>query len=102
MLARIKMPYPEIKQALLEIDDEKLTVENLRAIRQHVPTTEELELVKEYDGDMAMLGNPERYFKEIIIIPRLTERLNCMIFRRRFELEAEELVPVSISCLVFG
>ncbi|CAG8616675.1 9760_t:CDS:2, partial [Ambispora gerdemannii] len=30
---------------------------------------------------------------EIMVIPRLSERLTCMIFRRRFEIEAEELLP---------
>ncbi|CAG8761717.1 9161_t:CDS:2, partial [Ambispora leptoticha] len=93
MLARIKMPYSEVRDAVLELDDEKLTVENLRAIKQYVPSTEEIELVREYDGDLSNLGNAEKYIKEIMVIPRLSERLTCMIFRRRFEIEAEELLP---------
>ncbi|CAI2175942.1 18087_t:CDS:10 [Funneliformis geosporum] len=93
MLARIKMPYSEIKNAILELDDEKLSVENLRSIKQYVPNSEEIELVKEYDGDLSTLGNAENYFREIMIIPRMSERLNCMIFRRRFEIEVQELLP---------
>jgi diaphanous 1 len=96
MLARIKMPYSEIKDAILELDDEKLSVENLRSIRQYIPTSEEIELVKEYDGDLSTLGNAENYFREIMVIPRMSERLSCMIFRRRFEIEVQELLPVCI------
>ena len=97
MLARIKMPYSEIKDAILEFDDEKLSVENLRSIKQYVPTNEDIELVKEYYGDLSTLGNAENYFREIMVIPRMSERLNCMIFRRRFEIEAQELLPVCMT-----
>ena len=90
------MSYLEIKDTILKLDDEKLSVENLRLIKQYVSTSEEIELVKEYDGDLSTLGNAENYFKEIMVIPRMSERLSCMIFRRRFEVEAQELLPVCI------
>ncbi|CAG8539122.1 376_t:CDS:2, partial [Acaulospora colombiana] len=93
MLARIKLTYKEIKDSILEIDDEKLTVDNLRSLKNYAPNSDEIELVREYDGDFTMLGNAERYFKEIMGIPRLSERLECMIYRRRFEMEIEELKP---------
>jgi len=96
MLARIKYSYIEIKDAILEIDDEKLSVENLRSLKNYVPSSEEKELLKEYDGDINNLGNAEKYFREVIEIPRLAERLGCMIYRRRFEMEVQELTPVSI------
>ncbi|CAG8721632.1 8850_t:CDS:2 [Rhizophagus irregularis] len=87
------MPYSEIKDSILELNDEKLSIENLRSIKQYIPTSEEIELVKEYDGDLLTLGNAENYFREIMVIPRMLERLSCMIFRRRFEVEAQELLP---------
>lgn len=42
MLSRIKMDYPEIRRALLEIDDEKLSVDDLKAISKQLPTSEEV------------------------------------------------------------
>ena len=42
MLARIKLDLPSIRKALLEVDDDKLSVEELRAISKHLPTTEEV------------------------------------------------------------
>lgn len=42
MLARIKLTYPEIRDAIWNIDDNRLTVDNLMAIRQYIPTKEEV------------------------------------------------------------
>ncbi|KAF9997306.1 hypothetical protein BGZ79_009002 [Entomortierella chlamydospora] len=93
MLSRIKLSYPDIRVALMEISDEKLSIENLKAIKQYVPTSDEIELVKEYDGDFESLGNAERFYREIVDIPRLSERLSSMIFRRRLEIDVGELKP---------
>ncbi|CAG8457272.1 24000_t:CDS:10 [Dentiscutata erythropus] len=91
MLARIKFSYSEIKNSILELNDETLTVDNLKNLKSYAPTTDEIELVKEYTGDVGMLGNAEKYFREVMEIPRLSERLGCMIYRRKFEMEVFEL-----------
>ncbi|GAO49290.1 FH2-domain-containing protein [Saitoella complicata NRRL Y-17804] len=93
MLARMRLPYPVIRESLLRIDDTKLSVENLKVIKQYAPTIEEMELVRDYTGDETTLGNAERYFKQVMTIPRLKERVSCMIYRRRFATEIEELQP---------
>ncbi|KAF1806202.1 hypothetical protein FB192DRAFT_1003493 [Mucor lusitanicus] len=93
MLAKIKLPYPDIRDAIWNIDDNILSTDNLMAIRQYIPTKEEIEIVKEYQGDVDMLGNAERYFRSIMYIPRLADRVSCMIFRRRFKDELEEILP---------
>ncbi|KAF0356988.1 FH2-domain-containing protein [Gigaspora margarita] len=91
MLARIKFSYSEIKNSILELNDETLTVENLKNLKSYAPTTDEIELIREYTGDVGMLGNAEKYFREVMDIPRLSERLGCMIYRRKFEIEVSEL-----------
>ncbi|KAI9300264.1 hypothetical protein BJ944DRAFT_138775, partial [Cunninghamella echinulata] len=93
MLARIKLSYPEIRDAIWNIDDQALTMDNLMVIRQYIPTKEEIEIISEYDGDIDRLGNAERYFKAIMYIPRLADRVSCMIFRRKFHYELQEILP---------
>ncbi len=65
MLAKIKLPYPDIRDAIWNIDDNSLSIDNLTAIRQYIPTKEEIETVKEYTGEIDMLGNAERYFRSV-------------------------------------
>ena len=44
MLARIKLDLPGIRKALVEINDEVLSVDDLRAISKQLPTAEEVEI----------------------------------------------------------
>jgi hypothetical protein len=42
MLSRIKMSFVDIRNALLELDDDKLHLDNLKAISKQLPTSEEV------------------------------------------------------------
>lgn len=46
MLSRMKPSLAEIKRALLTIDDSVLSIDDLKAIARHVPTLDEVHLVK--------------------------------------------------------
>lgn len=46
MLARIKLDLPTIRIAILEVDDEKLSIDELRAIGKQLPTSEEVSYEK--------------------------------------------------------
>lgn len=92
MLSRIKLPPTEIKRSLLSLDDSKLSVDELKVIARHLPTPDEVKRINEFENDK-QLGKAEQYFKEIISIPRLSERIACMLYRRRLELDIEETRP---------
>jgi len=42
MLSRIKLSFPAICQAILELDDEALSIDDLKAIGKQLPTKEEV------------------------------------------------------------
>ena len=42
MLARLKMPHADVRDAVLFIDDSKLALDNLKAIKHFAPSTEEV------------------------------------------------------------
>ncbi|CCM00171.1 uncharacterized protein FIBRA_02199 [Fibroporia radiculosa] len=92
MLSRIKLSLPEIRTALLVIDDSKLSVDDLRAIGRQLPTAEEVTRLKDF-GEISKLAKADQYFYQIMTIPRLSERLECMLYRRKLELEIEEIRP---------
>jgi hypothetical protein len=41
MLSRIKLGFPDIRQALLLLDDNRLLLDDLKAISRQLPTAEE-------------------------------------------------------------
>ncbi len=42
MLMRIKLSHSEIRRAILEIDDDMLSIDNLKAIGRQLPTSDEV------------------------------------------------------------
>ncbi len=66
MLARFKMPYPELRKAIENLDEEVLTVDNLVALKQYIPTPDELNSLNEQE-DVSVLSAPDKYLLEVII-----------------------------------
>jgi len=92
MLRRIKTDIREIREAILQVDDHKLSVDELQFIARQLPTPEEINRLKDYP-DPSKLAIADRYFCEIMTIPYLSARLTSMIFRRTLSLEVEGIRP---------
>jgi diaphanous 1 len=75
----------------------------------------QIELIQAFEGDIGDLATADQYFSkvsplrpasgthqdkpttlQIMLIPRLPERLTCMLYRRKLELDMEELKPESL------
>ena len=101
MLARIRLSYPEIRKAIMTLDNKMLSVDQIKALKQFTPTEEDKEAINAYVGDssegissaLSSLGPAEQYFYHVMNIPRLAARLQCWIFKRRFESDVGELKP---------
>lgn len=90
MLSRFgKMPYSDIAKAVKTLDESVLTAENVSAMKQFVPTSEEIEILKEYTGDKAQLGKAERYFLQIMTVPKLASRLSALHTKLSFQAKYE-------------
>ncbi|KAJ3085669.1 hypothetical protein HK102_013942 [Quaeritorhiza haematococci] len=92
-LAGIRIPNTSIRDALWTLDDRILTADHLASLLAQCPTPEEIELVRAYEGEFQNLDNAGRYIRTIMDVPRLRERLQCMLFRRRWTAEMQELLP---------
>ncbi|KIY49480.1 hypothetical protein FISHEDRAFT_65448 [Fistulina hepatica ATCC 64428] len=92
MLSRIKLDLPDIRQALLELSDGSFSIDDLRAISRQLPTSDEVTRIQDFP-DISKLAKADQYFGQIMTIPRLTQRMECMIYRRKSELDLEEIRP---------
>ncbi|KAJ3031590.1 hypothetical protein HK097_005432, partial [Rhizophlyctis rosea] len=93
MLGGLRLSYPTIRVAIVNLDDRLLSVERLQRLRQWAPTEEECDIVRAWEGQVDELGAAEKYIREVMDIPRLAQRLDCMVFWKTFEEEMEEVVP---------
>jgi len=86
MLSRFgKTPYADIRKAILQLDEEVLPIEATAALKQFVPEPEEIELLKEFSGDVSTLGKPEQFYMELIKIKGLGPRLNSLHTKQGFD-----------------
>ena len=91
-LARLGIPHGgALTAAILSMDESRLPLAKVQSLLQVAPTSEEAEMIRGYDGDVALLGSTERYFAELIQIPRLAPRLNAWVVKQRFAAQAADL-----------
>lgn len=93
ILTRIKPSFAQVRAALLEVDSDVLTLDHLRALKGCLPTVDEMELVRDYDGDVSSLSKADQFFKAVLGIPKLHERLQAMVYMRKFDVDVEEIKP---------
>lgn len=100
------MEPADIKKALLNLDEKVLPEEVLRAMKDFIPQPEEvrfqpfvftfvylqthyihpiqIQILKEFTGNKADLGNAEKYYMEMMTVPGLAARINSMLFKASF------------------
>uniref|UniRef100_A0AAV1UQK8 Uncharacterized protein n=1 Tax=Peronospora matthiolae TaxID=2874970 RepID=A0AAV1UQK8_9STRA len=84
-IARFKLSSEDIKRAIYALDGEKLGSEVLNVLISISPTLEEIDMLKNYDGDATLLGNVENFFLDLLTIPRYTQRIKCFRYKVQFE-----------------
>jgi len=75
--------YEGMRKAIIEMDETKVTDENIGTFKQIVPTNEEIQMVREYSGEDE-LAEPEKFFKVLIGIPNIPERLQAWEVQKKF------------------
>ncbi len=76
---------------MLALDDNELDSELINKLLKIAPSFEETEKLLKYDGNSADLCKIEVFLRDIIQVPSLTERLECMLFKNKFDYEIKEL-----------
>ena len=84
-LGRFRMPYTLIREMIVSMDSTQLTAERTRALIKIVPNSEECEMVSSYEGDKSLLMETEKFFSEVLDIPRLANRLACVAIPMEFD-----------------
>lgn len=64
MLARMKLHHSDIKKALLEMDDNRLSTDDLKAISKQLPSQDEISRIRDF-GDVSKLAKADQYFIEV-------------------------------------
>ncbi|KAA8521698.1 hypothetical protein F0562_012371, partial [Nyssa sinensis] len=78
MLTKVKIPLPDLMSSVLALDDSALDVDQVDNLIKFCPTKEEMELLKNYNGDKENLGKCEQFFLELMKVPRVSDLRNSL------------------------
>jgi len=77
------LDYETIRKAILELDETKITEENIGTIKQIVPTNEECATIQGYLGEDE-LAEPEKFMKALLGTPSYPDRVNSWEVKMKF------------------
>jgi diaphanous 1 len=85
------MSIKDTVQALLELDDQVLDAEKIQKLQKISPNGDEMEKLLSYKGNLSELSNIEQFLIQLLQVPSLNERLECMLFKNKFDYEYTEM-----------
>ena len=70
MLSKFRCSLARLRQAIVQVDASLLSPDDVQMLKLYVPTDEEANRLRGYQGPPAALGIAERFFLEILDVPR--------------------------------
>jgi diaphanous 1 len=93
LLGYMRMSPNDIRDAIVNMDEEKLSQGNIDALKDKAPSPDEIESLCAYTGEKELLAPTDQFYLAIKDIPRLTARLNCWAFKYKFGNDIAQILP---------
>eukprot|EP01132_Coremiostelium_polycephalum_P002750 gene2750-3417_t len=95
LVSKFKLTPLWIIDSITSMDEKKLTKDMIMVLIKCVPTAEEEDALKKYEGDKSLLSQIDQFLIETLKVPKIRERLNCILYKLHFESILEEIVVSS-------
>ncbi|KAM4039961.1 protein diaphanous homolog 1 [Anomaloglossus baeobatrachus] len=96
-LGSYRMPYEEIKNVILEVNEEVLTESMVSNLIKQLPEAEQLQSLAQYKDEYNDLAEPEQFGVVMCSVPRLRPRLNAIQFKLLFNEQIDNIKPDIVS-----
>ncbi|XP_019518483.1 PREDICTED: protein diaphanous homolog 1 isoform X2 [Hipposideros armiger] len=96
-LGSFRMPYQEIKNVILEVNEAVLTESMIQNLIKQMPEPEQLKMLSELKDEYNDLAESEQFGVVMGTVPRLRPRLNAILFRLQFSEQVENIKPEIVS-----
>ncbi|XP_042681345.1 protein diaphanous homolog 2 isoform X1 [Centrocercus urophasianus] len=101
-LGSLRMPYEEIKNIILEVDEEKLTETFVQAVMKNLPEQEEINALAALKDEYNDLAESEQFIIVMSSVKMLRSRLSAILFKLSFEDHINNIKPgimaVTLAC----
>ncbi|XP_053329121.1 protein diaphanous homolog 2 isoform X1 [Spea bombifrons] len=96
-LGSYRMPYEEIKNIILEVDEEKLSESLIQNLIKNLPEQKELSALAQLKSEYEDLCEPEQFGVVMSSVKVLRPRLNGILFKLMFDEHVSNIKPDIIS-----
>ena len=101
-LKQFRSSNAEIAQMIRDGSHDDIGTEKLRGLLKILPPTDEVEMLRAYDGDRARLGNAEKFLLlHLMTIPNYRLRIESMLLKEEFASNVAYLEP-SINAMIMA
>lgn len=102
LLAHFKISLQQLKEAILQLDENILTIPRLESLSSIIPDAEERQTIAQFKGNLAEYGETERFFSIVFNIPHLEARVRFLLYKLELpsvllELETN-IEALSLAC----
>ncbi|XP_028633721.1 protein diaphanous homolog 1 isoform X2 [Grammomys surdaster] len=97
-LGSFRMPYQEIKNVILEVNEAVLTESMIQNLIKQMPEPEQLKMLSELKEEYDDLAESEQFGVVMGTVPRLRPRLNAILLKLQFSEQVENIKP-EIVCV---
>ncbi|XP_062331860.1 protein diaphanous homolog 1 [Osmerus eperlanus] len=91
------MPYEEIKNVILEVNEKVLTESMVQNLIKQLPEAEQLSVLADMKDDYDDLAEAEQFGVVMSSVKRLKPRLTAILFRLQFEEQLNNIKPDVVS-----
>ncbi|CAL1536507.1 unnamed protein product [Lymnaea stagnalis] len=88
-----KMTHADIVGLIRDGDSAKIGAERLRGLQKILPDKDEVMMIQNYDGDVAKLGNAEKFFLQLSKLSGYKIRVEGMLLKDDFRVAMDALLP---------
>uniref|UniRef100_A0A8P4GEI9 Diaphanous related formin 1 n=1 Tax=Dicentrarchus labrax TaxID=13489 RepID=A0A8P4GEI9_DICLA len=96
-LGSFRLPYEEIKNAILEVNEKILTDAMVQNLIKQLPAPEQLSVLGEMKDEYDDLAECEQFGVVMSSVKRLTPRLQAIVFKLQFEEQLNNIKPDVVS-----
>ncbi|XP_072288451.1 protein diaphanous homolog 1-like [Eucyclogobius newberryi] len=96
-LGSFRLPYEEIKNAILEVNEKILTESMVSNLIKQLPGPEQLSVLAEMKDEYDDLAESEQFGVVMSSVKKLTPRLQAILFKLQFEEQLNNIKPDVVS-----
>ncbi|KAF7664313.1 hypothetical protein LDENG_00180890 [Lucifuga dentata] len=96
-LGSFRIPYDEIKNAILEVNEKVLTESMVQNLIKQLPAPEQLTILGEMKDEYDDLAEAEQFGVVMSNVKRLMPRLQAILFKLQFEEQLNNIKPDVVS-----